>query len=397
MDTPTSDAPGKSKPTGSLEYEGGFSPYAGRGRYRLLLGLTLLNTLMLAGLIAAPYFLPFIREKWEQWQAARAQERERLRIVAFEQQCLTHAWPEKTVVYEEDPAEAAKLLARPDGGYEPVLRGLDTGVMTRLRRRRRGEDASAPPVPPGYQSPVRAVVPTYVQDFFGFADFGLRGGGGGGLFAAPTPASEPAMLFLHERVTASGQRFLVGVWLEPGYSIGSNHTTTDQGGYHAFGMTKQRQLVARAWSVPPAPAQPVHEHEWRLLLALPDLEVPELARVPAEGAAGADAGGEGSGDGGDDGAGAAPPVSIEYGRKLRIFAGQADPADGSHFTIPYQLDGNAGTIDGRVRDDGIVLRPREGAAASAKVMQEHGAGADEGWDLTAPAAARQPPRADEAR
>ena len=58
-----------------------------------LLALTLLNTLMLAGVIVGPHVMPFAREKWQQWQVARALEKERLRIVAIQQLCLAHADP----------------------------------------------------------------------------------------------------------------------------------------------------------------------------------------------------------------------------------------------------------------------------------------------------------------
>jgi hypothetical protein len=35
---------------------------------------------------------------------------------------------------------------------------------------------------------------------------------------------------------------------------------------------------------------------------------------------------------------------------LHLFAGQPDPADESHFTIDYEVDGDRGTIDGWLRD-----------------------------------------------
>ena len=46
---------------------------------------------------------------------------------------------------------------------------------------------------------------------------------------------------------------------------------------------------------------------------------------------------------------------------LRVLAGQPDPADGTHFTIPYILNGKPGVIDGRLRANGrVMLEPREG-------------------------------------
>lgn len=47
--------------------------------------------------------------------------------------------------------------------------------------------------------------------------------------------------------------------------------------------------------------------------------------------------------------------------RVRVFAGQPDPDNPSHFTIGYTLNGVPGTIDGWLLDDDTVsLRPREG-------------------------------------
>jgi hypothetical protein len=57
-------------------------------------------------------------------------------------------------------------------------------------------------------------------------------------------------------------------------------------------------------------------------------------------------------------------VRLLLGReqRLTLYHGQPDPADASHFTIAYLLDGQAGTIDGYVRDDGTIrLTVRDGA------------------------------------
>jgi hypothetical protein len=57
-------------------------------------------------------------------------------------------------------------------------------------------------------------------------------------------------------------------------------------------------------------------------------------------------------------------IMIEFseirGQPLRIYAGQPDPKDPSHFTIDYEIAGRRGTIDGYLRDrtespDGIPL------------------------------------------
>jgi hypothetical protein len=151
----------------SLEYDRAPNPHIGTRRFRLLLGLTLFNTLMLLGVFVLPHLMPFVREKWAQWQQARAAERERLVIVAMEQKCLTHALPPDKVVYEEDPAEAKRLLADTGGAYEPAIRWLDDSVAWRMRRRRFNENS-----PPGFQPPVRAVLPQYVKEFDDLASGG---------------------------------------------------------------------------------------------------------------------------------------------------------------------------------------------------------------------------------
>jgi hypothetical protein len=41
--------------------------------------------------------------------------------------------------------------------------------------------------------------------------------------------------------------------------------------------------------------------------------------------------------------------------QLSLFDGQPDPIDPSRFTIPYKLKGQAGTIEGRLKDDNTVI------------------------------------------
>jgi hypothetical protein len=55
---------------------------------------------------------------------------------------------------------------------------------------------------------------------------------------------------------------------------------------------------------------------------------------------------------------------IEYGSSLRFYAGQLDAADPSHFTIDYEIDGQRGTIDGRLSDDSSTdITIRDGPAS----------------------------------
>jgi hypothetical protein len=54
------------------------------------------------------------------------------------------------------------------------------------------------------------------------------------------------------------------------------------------------------------------------------------------------------------------PVS---GRPMRIFAGQVDPVDESHFTVPYELNGVRGVLDGWLEDN-----PSPGAAEIVRLL-----------------------------
>jgi hypothetical protein len=47
-------------------------------------------------------------------------------------------------------------------------------------------------------------------------------------------------------------------------------------------------------------------------------------------------------------------IHIDGPGLFRLYAGQADPADRSHFMIGYDLDERHGTIDGRLKDNGVV-------------------------------------------
>jgi hypothetical protein len=47
-------------------------------------------------------------------------------------------------------------------------------------------------------------------------------------------------------------------------------------------------------------------------------------------------------------------ATLGEGRRATVFNGQPDPADGSHFTVGYEVDGRRGTIDGWLTDDPLA-------------------------------------------
>lgn len=52
-------------------------------------------------------------------------------------------------------------------------------------------------------------------------------------------------------------------------------------------------------------------------------------------------------------------ASLDGSHLVRVYAGQADPADESHFTIEVEAAGERVVIDGWVRNDRIVMEPRD--------------------------------------
>jgi hypothetical protein len=75
------------------------------------------------------------------------------------------------------------------------------------------------------------------------------------------------------------------------------------------------------------------------------------------------------------------PPTVYRGSVLAVLAGEADPADPTHFTVPYLIDRTPGVIDGWLRRDALELRPREGHA-----------GPQASWVLPATTKVPDPPR-----
>ena len=322
---------------------------------RALTFLTLVNTVMLGGFVLGPHLSPFLKQQWQQWQAERAQRKQRLAEIAVQNRCLAYAAPAGRVVYEEDPAEGARLLSADAANYQPAV-GL----------------APNSPVPPGWQPPVYVKPLAEYQQFLAVIVGGGGGGGGGGLFSTPF-SGVGAVAFLHERVTPGGKRRLVAVEVHAATQFQGGPGTAEE---ETVVQHKQRSFIARVYSVPAGPDDPppALEHEQPLRLLLPDAKDHVAARVKREWVEGkAPAGVEQLSGGWERRA-----ATLDYGNRLRVLAGRADPADPGHFTIPYRLDGRDGVIDGWLRDEGVRLQPRAG-----KLAFDDG---EPAWDLTAPAA-----------
>jgi hypothetical protein len=267
--------------------------------FRLLLVLTLLNTTLLGASVLGPQLFPFLQARWAQWQASRARAAARQAALAIEQQCLSHSIPADKVVYEEDPDRAASLTSSDPAGYRAIRA---TGMSG----------------PPAWRPPVMAVLPDYFN------------------------GTVYPLLFLHERVTPAGARYVVSVHLLTRHTFGPARDAS--GRTVSIKLNKRRQVYAEARlaaSAGPAPAGVESQQRHAVELILPDSREHELVRF-----------------GSDPPVGQASPLN--YGNILRFFAGQPDPDDATHFTLHYQVDGRDGVIDGWLKDDGIEMRPREG-------------------------------------
>jgi hypothetical protein len=62
---------------------------------------------------------------------------------------------------------------------------------------------------------------------------------------------------------------------------------------------------------------------------------------------------------------------FESATSVKIYAGRVDPSDAARFTIPYEMDGQAGTIEGRFASDGEVkMQVKDGPAAKTQSVQQ---------------------------
>jgi hypothetical protein len=202
-----------------------------------------------------------------------------MELLRLQQACLRYDRPAEEVVYEEDPARAAELLktggeyvaipADSEGG--PPVAGHVPGVWLAMRR------------------------------------WATR---------AETNEIRGAVLFLHERQTAAGNRGLVCVEAD-----------------RAARRLRVTFIHPGASTLDPAPVTDVAlvpRPQEGLVMLTPGGD-PFDARLPAE---------------------TDPPMARA---DLRFFAGQADPKEPSHFTLPYERNGRRGELDLWVQDDKTVL------------------------------------------
>ena len=171
----------------------------------------------------------------------------------WQRQCAAFSIAPDQVVYDDDPAR----VADPTGASQ-------TGGLTR-------EIA----YPDGHTA--------LIWDHYFFTILWLR--------AAPLPPTPQGTIFLHERFTPAGERFILACIVIPGAKGDSAEFQL-----HEFRPASWSRGVARRNSL--------------------ITTIPEIDRALAE------------------------------GKHVRLYGGQPDPADRTHFTIRCEIDGVEETIDG---------------------------------------------------
>jgi hypothetical protein len=297
-----------------LEYEQRAATVSQR-QYRRLMALTLLNTILLAGFIVAPTIGPMVKTQWNQFQQRREQRKAEALRDANIAAAKAYTAPAEQVLYEEDPDAAAKLLTQFPKQYQ-IIRSVKVEYF--------------PPHP--WQPPVVWV-------------------------ANPPPLSFPdaPTIFLHERTAPGGSPRLIRVRLQAAQKFDSVlFDANPQPTRRDFAITTERQLMAQAITN-------FGETRPGRLLILGN----RLPNGRALWQRGKDDWEHGE-------------VSFSAVGFYRFYPGQPDPADASHFTIRYDVDGVPNTIDGWLRDnDTVELIPRTGAAINRDPQ-----GREVTWDPT---------------
>jgi hypothetical protein len=238
--------------------------------------------------------------RWGPTYLARAQ------VLYWQRRCLRYSPPDDLVVYEQGGSAQARIAA--GGGF--VAAGMRTLAAAQPGTRPASLPPSAAYAPDCWRQYVRACTAPGVAAWIAPASgrrvaFGMRG--------ASTPAALTGVLFLHERTSPSGARRLVVVLSD---------FMTDTRPKFIVGYDVDAFAHGQAtWSQPPTED-----------VCCWDIDVIDSV-YPT------------------------PP-------HVRVFAGQVDAADSTHFTIRYEIDGVAKVVDGYLQDGpvagstAVVLTPR---------------------------------------
>jgi hypothetical protein len=193
------------------------------------------------------------------------------RILYWQRQCMNYTASPAMIVYEEEAAAAAKLMAADSQYANYYAYGADPQIAAAFK--------------PRCWANLGSLVPN------SWKIFGASFGG--------------ATIFLHERTSPAGHRRLVSVRLQPNWN-------QIEGFHHSPIATIPATLTKMpAGEITSENIAEIRRENWH--------------RLP----------------------------------QLRVYAGQIDPADSSHFSIHYEMWGQGDILDGRLGDDDrVTLKPR---------------------------------------
>ena len=298
------------------------APGVSRRSFRLMMLLTLINTLMLGANLVGPGLNGFARQQWAEFQRRQAERKVqaqqaivRQAYLPAQQQCMNYLAPPGTLLYAEDPEGIRRLTAA-----GPVNQVCQIDTINRPK-----EMISIPigaPAPPFTANmPTTVTVPDTLFH-------------SGPLFNQP----RTTLLFLHQCRTPAGLR-LVAVYVSCLQDCSElvhssiNKYGSDEGLFCNYALRTNRELVGVAMKPATSDADLAVLSDCSLFLNAGATLVTDSGKQNGK-------------------------VTVDYAGQLRLFAGQPDPTDPARFHIPYQFDGTAGSIDGRLTvDDQIQLAP----------------------------------------
>jgi hypothetical protein len=282
-------------PKPSLEYDRTGAPSVSVRGMRLLVVLTLINTMVLAWFAVVGQQGPqMIQQRWQQWQRDREVKKVHAKLIGQQQQLMAETFTPGTVVYSEDPARTV-TVAEP---YQRIQVSRSTV--------------------PEWPAPVVREAPAAWKELHNSGSFNVVG--------PPTVA-----VFIHERAMPDGQKRLVVAQLEAVQSFAANNA-----GANADVVRTYRRLHVDAYGMLDPKSGTMQRMAAAVEFRLPSPDVMNVIRAS-----------NGS-------------YVVKRGPALTIFTGEPDPADATHLTIPYAIDGQPGTIDVWLRDRDLLVKPRQG-------------------------------------
>jgi hypothetical protein len=303
-----------------LEYES-TRPSVTRGQVWVVALLLLIQIVMTAQSNYAPEFATWVKGLWAAHKEHVTHRALVQQQIVASQQRLSFSEPSDKIVWDEDPDRAAGLLAQ--SGYLPMKPGGDSNYSFLI-------DA----IPPIAHIRMPNEFPRSIGPVLGIG----------------YANSDSAIVFMHGRRALNGFERLVAVIICGNTELMRPSDVHSIGDSFAATIWKRQSFVAASFG----PMGEDGDPEWTgptattLKLQAGDETPVTIHWVGAKVAT------------------QAGQMTVQWRDQLRVFAGQIDPSDTSHFTIAYELDGQSSVIDGWLLASGTVrLKPRAGRMVNA--------------------------------